>query len=858
MKRKKEGASLIAVVVVFMFVTTVSMATLSMVASNYKARVAESKRIENLYASDSGLDVAYNIMAKTFDAATKYGYYKVQDLKSLEGNSPNKPNYKDLEDDIKALEGEIEDLKKVIPSETRTRTDINNEIKAKNDLITKSRSLEQLLLNEEFKRTFKNFIKESTDPAQLGVGEAAPSKLEDSIKNYKFVDVSIDNNGIKFDDKIVEFGIDNNNTVRPTLDLTKIDEPIPVSGASETKEYELQGLNKKINITTTPQEKYKDIIVTSNFFSEKFNGTNVLNGTNERTVAETFDMIVPNFNEAYYQEAASEMNEYLATKDRALTVHGNMYVTGANNFTVSNGDLFVEGVTPTVGVTTRSYKKYNGGIMIADSNEVKFSGDVITRNSFNIRNDAKVTIDKNLYGRNVYLGGQYYRNDLSDGFIQGLDEAATNSQLYVNSDVSDGVARGQIVIDNDLALKAQGSESKIIVNDFYGINDKTITTTEAYGHAVDKVKSSSSIIVNTTDNSSKIDIKQSAYIMGTAHINTNETDTDSTNQYQTGESGAVKGNFIAYSVPLNEAEKFAYYDPLQLLDTDDAANPVEEKADHFTKYWKDKIDKNQAGALNTGGIILPHTSDGTIIKDNIWSAGAIVYQIGSDKFVVESHYMSDLEDENVDPKDKNVGAVYNKQTEFAKMVYRFNQEATKKYDYDYEKLTPFSHLVDTSKIALDLGTQNNKGEYAIFNGDNTKEIKIEKEESANGIERIDTTDNTIYVTNKETDNSKPARYELNAVIVTKGKLSIGENITINGCVIVDGDLNINNPNITINYDPGVIGRVQAKNSGIFQAVFGGWIIPPDNNDSIDNDSGTLASAYDLSHFLEKKLWKISK
>ena len=81
MKRKKQGASLIVVIIVFMFVSTVSVAMLSMVAGNYKARVAESKRVENLYASDSGLDVAYNIIGKTFDAATKYGNLKLIALK---------------------------------------------------------------------------------------------------------------------------------------------------------------------------------------------------------------------------------------------------------------------------------------------------------------------------------------------------------------------------------------------------------------------------------------------------------------------------------------------------------------------------------------------------------------------------------------------------------------------------------------------------------------------------------------------------------------------------------------------------------------------------------------------------------
>lgn len=879
MKRKKEGASLIVVIIVFMFVTTVSMAMLSMVAGNYKSRVVESKRIENLYASDSGLDVAYNIMAKTFDSATKYGYYKVQALKNLQGNSPIKPKYKDLEDDIKALEDRIEDFKKETPSETRTRTKINNDIKETNDMITESRSLEQILLNEEFKRGFRNFISQSLEHGENEADPATSDNLKYSIENYKVFDVSVSEtnySNIKFADKTVNFGIDNTKNVQPKLELGELR---LVSGTSETKEYQLDGLNKKIEIITTPQQKYSDITVKATFNTEKFNGDNVLNGTNERKVQETFDMIVPNFNEAYYQEAASEMNEYLATKDRALTVHGNMNITGADNFTVNNGEIFVEGRTPTVGVeNARSYEKYNGGIMVANSKDVKFTDNVITRNSFNIRSDANVTIGKNLYGRNVYLGGKYYSDDLSDRFMKGLDEVAVNSQLYVNSGDNDDMTEGQIIIDNDLALKAQMSEkserSEISVKDFYGVNDKNIKikdadgnlvdNRDAYGNIVNKVKSSSSIIVNAseTDNS-KIEIKNSAYIMGTAHINTNEKDTDSSNQYQTGESGAVKGNYIAYSVPLDELKEteqfFSYYDPLKLLDKvwNDTTKKIEDadvfdRANHFSKYWTNEIGKSHNP--DTGGIVWPEN------KGNIWSVGAIVYKTGENKTILGSHYMSDLEEENVDPTDKNVGAVYNKQTEFAKKVYRFNQEATKSYDYDYEKSTDFTDLVKTGNIASEpsyqLEKQNNKGEYAIFNGDDTKEIKIVR--STASVDSIvnNTTDIVISVSNKGT--AADPKYVLSSVIVTAGKLSIGDGITINGCVIVDGDLNINQKNVTINYDPRVIESVQAKNSAIFKTVFGGWIIPPDNNNSINNDSGTLASAYDLSHFLEKKLWQIKK
>lgn len=841
MKRKKQGASLIVVIIIFMFITTVSMSMLSMIASNYKARVMESKRIENLYVSDSGLDVAYNIIAKTFDSATKYGYYNVQKLKSSNGNtdSPNDTTYKNLEDDIKKLKNDIETLKNESPTELRTRKKINGEIKIKNNLIDELKNLQQLLLNEEFKRTFRNFIYQSLEGRE---NEVALGKLQDSINNHKFVEVDIDsNNNIKFTDKIVDFNINNN--VTPTLSLTSINNPINISGNLETKNISTPYHNK-INITVTPQQKYENITVTSNFYTEKFNGNNNYNGnrTNERTLQETFDMVIPNFKDIYYQEIYSGMHQYLATQDRAITVKGNMNITGANNFLV-NGEIFVEGNAPDNNVTVgnRSFEKYNGGIMIANSNNVNFNDNVITRNNFNIRNDAVVTIGKNLYGRNVYLGG-----DLS----KGLNEPATKSTLYVNKGDNSDDSKGQIIIDNDLALKAE--DSQIYVKDFLGINDKNIGDKDKTGKLVNKVKSSSSIIVNTSDNS-KIDINNSAYIMGTAHINTNETSDDPTNEYQTGESGAVKGNYIAYSVPLNDAEGFFYYDPLQLFDTinGEKAN-VFDKSKHFTNYWQDQINNDQADTLNTGGIILPHKSDGTVNNDNIWSLGVIVYEVSNkdgniSKKVIGSHYMQEQE--------QSGGIIYNKQTEFAKKVYRFNQDATKSYDYDYEKLTEFSDIVETSKILSDtsyvLNNQNNKGEYAIFNGDSTKDIKIEQ--STDGIEKIQ--DNVIYVSNKGT-TSNP-KYNLNAVIVTAGNLSIDDNITINGCLIVEGNLNIDKQNITVNYDPEVIERVQAKNSEIFETVFGGWIIAPDYT-SIDSTNKNLQSSYDLSRFLQKKLWKINK
>jgi hypothetical protein len=492
--------------------------------------------------------------------------------------------------------------------------------------------------------------------------------------------------------------------------------------------------------------------------------------------------------------------------------------------------------------------------MVYNSN-ADFENNVITRNSLNLRSGANVTIGGNLYGRNVYVGGNGY--DWSD---------ENNDDTNLNAEASGAVlsvTTGQVVLDNDLALKA--SSSNITIKDFYGINDKNISDKDANGNTVDSVKSSSSIIVNSSDDS-KIQITNSAYIMGTAHINTNENAADSSgNEYQTGESASVKGNYIAYTVPLDESEKLAYYDPLQLID----GETVIEKADHFVEYWKGEIAKGHYP--NTGGLQLPivENADGSVdkSKSNVYTIGALVFEKRNDKGevaernVVDSTYNLDLE---------NIGGpVYNAQAEFASKVYRFDEAATKPFDYDKTQVTNFDNLVDTDNISSSgytLDSQSNNGEYAIFNGDKKPLIIEASNESTDEI-TSDSNNIVIKVAKKST-----GEYALNGVIVSAGNVSIDSDITINGCLIVGGDLNINEQNnININYDKGVIERVQAKNPDVFKAVFGQILVDDtdntksaDSTDTSNNESnGSTASdpassSYDLKYFLEKRLWQIIK
>lgn len=876
MRRKRQGASLIVVVIIFMFLTTVSTAMLSMVLGNYKARVVESKRVENLYASDSGLDVTYNVIGKNFDAAVKYGYYEVVTLKNGTNRGPNNEKYQDINEDMRRLNEDIDSKNTAIntaknnPNDHSTNVSyLENERAKKRALISEDEKIQQILISEEFKRAFNNFIQKIDSTTD----ENVPSnQLKELIKYHSYINMrSINDKNINQNNKpemTVDFDIKDKegNSVSPNFDPVEIsaqniayDSAHPVGiTASNGGHYET------VTIYPLLKQGYYNISVTSSFYSEKLTGdSNDSPKTNERKIKANFRLSVPELSDIYNQEAGGDIQKYLATQGRAITVDGNMNLSGVDGFSVTNGEIYVGGTTPSsVHVSNRSYEKYSGGIMVYNSSNINFNEDVVTRNTFNLRSDSNVTIGGNLYGGNIYVGGNIY--DSSDVNNNNLNQSADNATLNINN--TKDSTKGKVIIDNDLGLKA--TNSNITIKDFFGVNDKNITAagnpTDYDGKPVDRTKSSSSIIVNSNDDSSNIAIKNSAYIMGTAHINTNETDTDSSNEYQTGESGAVKGNYVAYTVPLDATESLAYYNPLQLLDEPD----VIKKAKHFSDYWNAEIGKNHYP--DTGGIQLPITenADGTVNTSNIHTTGALVYQLNGKKRVVGSTYnlVSDLNNPD--------SPVYKAQAEFASKVYRFDQFATKPYDYDRTMVTDFTALADTSKISsfgYNLANENNNGEHAIFNGEN-KPLRITTSDESNTDEISSNSNNIVVEVAKKDVDKGTNSYTLNGVIVSAGDVSIDSNITINGCLIVGGNLNIigggsDIKNITVNYDQGVIERVQAKNPDLFKAVFGQILVDDtddtqnSNNTDSSTDSTTNDSAstnYDLKYFLEKKIWKIIK
>lgn len=779
MKRKKQGTTLIVGIIIFAFVITVMTAMLSMVAGGYNARVVDSKRVENLYSSESGLDVAYNIIGRTFNVAVSYGNIQVDNLTTgkADSNNSNREKYEEVQSDIDYWKN------RKIQITNPTTDDIKAFEKENRSHIAEDDENIELLKNEEFKRAFNEFLYRSGNDLDETKDAKNVDELAKSIVGKKYVEnIAKDQDSEIY--KSVKF---NNNVGQEEPELFVYDDKNPTASIATNKDksgisYRTGDKNQEKSISRSLQGGYNlniDVYdnqeyivkVTSNFET-----------TNSRQVQATYAIKVPEYGQS--------LKEYPILENKSLVVGKNMNLSNANSLTV-DGDVFVQGeMTEETGDI--AYDKYLGGIKIDKSKNVNFTKDVITRSTFNIIDEVGVNIQQNLYARNVYVGN-------GNDFASGL--AADKSKLNILND---------LIVDNDLALKAHNTD--VTIKNFYGINDHTNNDTNDM-----KKRNSSSIIVNKDKNeeenpfTSSIDITNEAWIMGAAYINTD-------GKYETGESIGVKGNYEAYTASVDSDKdknlSFEYDNPLYVIN-----GTVFEKGDHFVDYWSKS---NNQSNIDTGGIKLS-----TDNLNNIHSIGAIVFENKDGVQLQRPNYHMD---------DKTT--ISEKQKDYASKVYKFGKESDDDYNVGENGATNVSELIDLSNINdlnYNLKDQEKKSEKAIFNNDESRKIIIRK---SSGEGSIDDSDSDIVIEAKDGI--------LDAVIVTNGDVSIEGNVTFKGSIITNGILEIGGDNITISQDNDVVKNIQAQNLDLFESVFK------------DGQYYNETTDYDLSNYLENKLWKLIK
>lgn len=711
-KNNNRGSSMALVIVLLAVIFTLGGAILSVLNSNYKVRAKENNRLQNLYEAEAGLDVAYNIIVKVFDAAV------------LAGND-------EVEEELKRIQAEI----------------VNEEIDIDDKEIEKRK-------NKAFKSGFEIYIDSSNE-----FKECINNNQYIVTEEYKSIDKSNKYKNIVFK---TEEGLDS-----------------PKISYNEEKSSKLK-------------EKYK-VVVDSTF------QTNTSTGVNKRDLQVTYNIEVPDYEGIKESETEINVERPIEIKNKLIAIDGNMRIEGNvyQQFSM-DGDIFVKGNEEDATKDSIVYEKYKGGIEILGNNaNVNMLSNVVTTKTFNLSaNNSKVSI-QDLYAGNVYIGNKNGTSSKNNEF---------------NADT--------VMIDNDLAIKSNDSEVEI--DRFYGINDKNFNTYTKNGEE----KTSSSIIVNNDRNKeSSIEINEEAYIMGTAYINAKDNQGQ---YYQTGESVAIKGNYIAYTHPLESFinKEFKMYGNLQMVDS---INGQKLNAITKSKYFEEFMQsENNKDDLNTDiDISLPQKT---------YAAGAIVYKKDGNLVVERSTYTTSIED-----------YIKQKRIEYATKVCMMDSLDGKDGMTVYEnqsnnQKSVSGHIVNFNKVKeLDEGNDKSR----LITGNNTLVIRKSSEPYTPGLNErvIDINGDSI-----------------NALVINNGNVKLVGDFEFNGTIIASGNLDIiGRREKSINYNENIVNEIISSNFSELQGIF--------NLNSQKVTIGNMIEEtkvvkykyqYDTKKYITSENWKITK
>lgn len=288
---------------------------------------------------------------------------------------------------------------------------------------------------------------------------------------------------------------------------------------------------------------------------------------NKRQVSVKYSLNVPTYQGAIEENLVKvQIEDYPVFIDSVVNIDGNASLTGEMNIT---GQLRVKGDQGSM--SDPIYEKYASGVNIKEG-QLNLTGNIITNETLSLNENANVTVTGDIFARNVYVGKTYHT------------VVPTNANLAVSN---------SILLDNDLAVNVQadptGKKSTVYTMNLYGLNDKNLV-----GEDGNLVRESSSLIINS--DGATVEVTDETYLSGVAYLDTKGE------SYQTGESVAVRGNYLAYSEILPGYEdrvQMKYYNPLLLIESIDGENSLDKKAQYF-------VDASIGGTLvlNDGGVKL--------------------------------------------------------------------------------------------------------------------------------------------------------------------------------------------------------------------------------------------------------------
>lgn len=717
MKKRKKGSSFVIVLIITSMFFVVGTSILTMVASDYKNRINESKRVQNLYEADSGLDVVYNLIIKNSEAAIIYANSFVERMDNAETS-------------------------------------------------TKSETFENKFM--EFLGTTSITVKQaSRDALEVTTSD---SILAQGIDGFKYRKKNSAGNW--------EWSTDNI-TPEATVDLLS---------------YEYDATDKKIIIG-----------VRSSFFNTTGESKN------QKTITTSFTVKAPKYTD-------SNIDIYPVFDKKIITADGDLSIEAGLSTEVEStdvdytsiiGDVWVKGNNNADSEFENSSNKYNGGISL-NKTMMKLTGNIYTNRTLNLGDNARTKIIGDVYGVNAYLGHQ-------DGIVPNKLEIV-----------------GDLITNNDLTLNAVKGQA--VMTNFYGINDKNITNiTDTTDTDIDTdgeieiaARNSSSIIINKeSGNSLRIDNK--AYIMGVAYLDTVE-------KYQTGESIAVKGNYLAYADVLPkyaDRVELKYYNPLQLISKIDGTNAsLSQKAQYFDEYYatvgKDvktsEVDIHQV--IATGAYVNTSSNTTTIVPSAL-DVNAFMNSKRED-FASNVLSMGDITGVKTDDVLLNKLKIYNDGNVRKTVSNQIDFESIKTINRDS---LPEEAIKSDGAVTIKGNTitylSGTESKTQAFNSDTKLLILTEGN-----------------VTISETTNIK-------AVIIAEGNVAISGKLDLTGNIITAGNIEITDSDEKkLAYDADFTRGVVSENYGILSNLF----IGHPKNESVN--MGT--NMYNVEDCITKGSWKIVK
>lgn len=510
-------------------------------------------------------------------------------------------------------------------------------------------------------------------------------------------------------------------------------------------------LNIQVN-----QER-KDNKFTFTFISDFVSSTQSQQ-SNERQVSVKYSVYVPTYQGAIKENTSVvTIENFPVVSDSVINIDRNASLTG--NVQIA-GNLRVKGEL--LESNDVVYGKYMNGLQMKDGT-LNVTGDIITNETVSLHQRANVTINGDILARNIYVG----KTKVVDN--------PTQANLLVN---------GSVLLDNDLVVNVQymndNQLSTVTVNNLYGLNDKNIYSAQT-SHPI---KESSSLIVNSEG--AKVTVKEETYLSGVAYIDTKDE------PYQTGESVAIRGNYLAYSEVLPGYEskvQMKYYNPLLLVESIDGDSSLQQRADYFVKA----SEEGQL-TLSDGGVSLN--------PEHTYTVGAAI----SNGQVMKSNMPLDVSD------------LDDKKVQYASDVYKMGMAATKD---DYEaglviKTVANQINFDHSTFSKEISDFNRTYGEVILNADEQIIILVAAQN--------DGTNKVTYVSKANQQPIKTIENVTKALIITKGDIVLLGNVHLTGNIVSAGNLYVDESNkdsgvIELFFDKEVTQQIIAANYNHLEGIF---------------------------------------